>query len=116
MGRSAAVLVITLACAVPAVAQTRVCVAGDMFADIKRFSGDPTSTQTGEQVPPYNAYSIDGDVTGPLVYVNFGRPVDYEELDRRGISVRGAIVIARSFLPRSFTASAAASRISTSIG
>jgi N-acetylated-alpha-linked acidic dipeptidase len=56
---------------------------------------DPTSGQTSEQLPTYNAYSIDGDVTGPLVYVNYGRPVDYEELDRRGISVKGAIVIAR---------------------
>jgi len=56
---------------------------------------DPTSNQDAEQLPTYNAYSIDGDVTGELVYVNYGRPVDYEELDRRGISVKGAIVIAR---------------------
>ena len=56
---------------------------------------DPTSGQTEEQLPGYNAYSIDGDVTGPLVYVNYGRPSDYEELERRGISVKGAIVIAR---------------------
>ena len=56
---------------------------------------DPTSSQTSEQLPSFNAYSVDGDVTGPLVYVNYGRPVDYEELDRRGISVKGAIVIAR---------------------
>ena len=56
---------------------------------------DPTSSQKSEQLPSFNAYSIDGDVTGPLVYVNYGRPVDYEELDRRGISVKGAIVIAR---------------------
>jgi N-acetylated-alpha-linked acidic dipeptidase len=56
---------------------------------------DPTSGQTAEQLPGYNAYSIDGDVTGPLVYVNYGRPADYEELERHGISVKGAIVIAR---------------------
>ncbi len=56
---------------------------------------DPTSNQTAEQLPSYNAYSIDGDVTGPLVYVNYGVPEDYEELERRGISVKGAIVIAR---------------------
>jgi N-acetylated-alpha-linked acidic dipeptidase len=55
----------------------------------------PTSSQKAEQIPSFNAYSVDGDVTGPLVYVNYGRPVDYEELDRRGISVKGAIVIAR---------------------
>src|SRR5205807_392830 len=56
---------------------------------------DPTSNQKQEQLPTYNAYSIDGDVTGPLVYVNYGLPDDYEELDRLGISVKGAIVIAR---------------------
>jgi N-acetylated-alpha-linked acidic dipeptidase len=50
--------------------------------------GDPTSGQTSEQLPTYNAYSIDGDVTGPLVYVNYGIPSDYDELARRGISVR----------------------------
>jgi N-acetylated-alpha-linked acidic dipeptidase len=56
---------------------------------------DPTSNQTAEQLPTYNAYSGDGDVTGPLVYVNYGTREDYEELDRLGISVKGAIVIAR---------------------
>jgi N-acetylated-alpha-linked acidic dipeptidase len=56
---------------------------------------DPTSNQRAEQLPSYNAYSADGDVTAPLVYVNYGIPADYEELDRRGISVKGAIVIAR---------------------
>ncbi len=58
-------------------------------------AGDPTSSQQAEQLPSYNAYSIDGDVTAPLVYVNYGAPADYEELDRRGISVKNAIVIAR---------------------
>ncbi len=56
---------------------------------------DPTSDQKNEQLPVYNAYSIDGDVTGPLVYVNYGRPEDYEVLERYGISVKGAIVMAR---------------------
>jgi N-acetylated-alpha-linked acidic dipeptidase len=57
--------------------------------------GDSTSSQHDEQLPSYNAYSIDGDVTAPLVYVNYGAPADYEELDRLGVSVKGAIVIAR---------------------
>ena len=57
--------------------------------------GDPTSSQRSEQLPSYNAYSADGDVTGPLIYVNYGVPADYERLDRLGVSVRGAIVIAR---------------------
>ena len=56
---------------------------------------DPTSNQQSEQLPTYNAYSIDGDVTAPLVYVNQGVRSDYEQLDRMGISVKGAIVIAR---------------------
>jgi len=56
---------------------------------------DSTSGQNSEQLPSYNAYSIDGDVTAPLVYVNYGVPADYEELDRRGIDVKGKIVLAR---------------------
>jgi N-acetylated-alpha-linked acidic dipeptidase len=56
---------------------------------------DSTSDQTSEQLPTYNAYSIDGDVTGQLVYVNYGVPKDYEELARRGVDVKGKIVIAR---------------------
>jgi N-acetylated-alpha-linked acidic dipeptidase len=56
---------------------------------------DPTSNQQSEQLPTYNAYSADGDVTGPLVYVNYGIPDDYLTLERNGVSVKGAIVIAR---------------------
>jgi len=59
------------------------------------FPQDPTSNQRAEALPTYNAYSIDGDVTAPLVYVNFGIPADYDELARHNISVKGAIVIAR---------------------
>jgi N-acetylated-alpha-linked acidic dipeptidase len=58
-------------------------------------AGDATSDQLAEQLPTYNAYSADGNVTAPLVYVNYGDREDYEELDRLGISVKGAIVIAR---------------------
>jgi N-acetylated-alpha-linked acidic dipeptidase len=58
-------------------------------------AGDPTSNQHAEQLPTYNAYSADGDVTAPLVFVNYGVPEDYEKLDRLGISVKGAIVIAK---------------------
>jgi len=58
-------------------------------------AGDATSSQQSEQLPTYNAYSIDGDVTAPLVYVNYGVPEDYDALDRLGVSVKGAIVIAR---------------------
>jgi N-acetylated-alpha-linked acidic dipeptidase len=56
---------------------------------------DPTSNQQSEQLPTYNAYSIDGDVTAPVVYVNYGAPADYEQLERMGVSVSGAIALAR---------------------
>src|ERR1700704_3214249 len=56
---------------------------------------DPTSKQQSEQTPSYNAYSVDGDVTAPLIFVNYGLPKDYEQLDLLGISVKGAIVIAK---------------------
>lgn len=59
------------------------------------LAADPASMQQSEQLPSYNAYSIDGEVTAPLVYVNYGIPADYEELERLGISVKGCIVIAR---------------------
>jgi N-acetylated-alpha-linked acidic dipeptidase len=59
------------------------------------LDGDSTSGQKQEQLPTYNAFSIDGDVTGVLVYVNQGLPRDYEELAQRGIDVRGKIVLAR---------------------
>jgi len=58
--------------------------------------GDATSAQT-DGLPVYNAYSIDGDVTGQLVYVNYGVPADYERLAAMGIDVKGKIVIARYF-------------------
>jgi N-acetylated-alpha-linked acidic dipeptidase len=56
---------------------------------------DATSGQKSEQLPSYNAYSADGDVTAELVFVNRGVPADYEELERMGISVKGKIVIAK---------------------
>ncbi len=59
------------------------------------LSQDATSGQASEQLPVYNAYSTDGDVTGDLVYVNYGVPADYELLDRNGVDVKGKIVIAR---------------------
>src|ERR1700754_199645 len=56
---------------------------------------DATSGQTREQLPTYNCWSPDGDVTAELVFVNYGIPEDYERLARMGISVKGKIVIAK---------------------
>ena len=61
----------------------------------KPLAADATSGQTAEQLPTYNCWSPDGDVTGELVFVNYGIPEDYDYLDRLGISVKGKIVIAK---------------------
>ena len=45
--------------------------------------------------PPTTPTPPSGDVTGDLVYVNYGVPADYESLDKLGIDVKGKIVIAR---------------------
>jgi len=55
---------------------------------------DATSGQAG-QLPIYNCWSADGDVTAELVFVNYGVPADYEMLERLGIDVKGKIVIAK---------------------
>ncbi|EIL97410.1 transferrin receptor-like dimerization domain-containing protein [Rhodanobacter thiooxydans] len=57
-------------------------------------AGDATSDLAGV-LPPYNIYGADGDVSAPLVYANYGMPDDYKELARRGVDVRGKIVITR---------------------
>ncbi len=77
--------------------KTRLLEMGSFHARLEEpaIAGDPTSNQKDEQLPTYNAYSPDGDVTAPLIYVNYGLVEDYEELARYGISVKGAIVIAR---------------------
>ncbi|MBN9350598.1 MAG: M28 family metallopeptidase [Chitinophagaceae bacterium] len=55
---------------------------------------DPTSGEK-TQLPPVNVYGADGDVTGDLVFVNYGIPSDYEVLKKMGIDVKGKIVIAK---------------------
>jgi N-acetylated-alpha-linked acidic dipeptidase len=57
--------------------------------------GDETSYRQAGGLPAWNAYSGDGDVTAPVVYVNYGMPADYEALQRLGVSVKGKIVITR---------------------
>jgi N-acetylated-alpha-linked acidic dipeptidase len=59
------------------------------------IEGDSTSTQTKDELPPYNVYGADGDVTAELIYVNQGMPDDYKELEREGLSVKGRIVLTR---------------------
>ena len=59
------------------------------------LADDPYTHEKKTQLPGYNIYSADGDVTGPLVYANYGMQDDYAELERNGVSVKGAIVITR---------------------
>jgi N-acetylated-alpha-linked acidic dipeptidase len=56
---------------------------------------DASSAEMPGVLPPYVAYQGDGDVTAPLVYVNYGMPDDYRALERQGVDVRGKIVMAR---------------------
>jgi N-acetylated-alpha-linked acidic dipeptidase len=59
------------------------------------IAGDSTSAKVAEELPPYNVYGADGNVTAELVYVNQGMPDDYLELERQGVSVKGRIVLTR---------------------
>ncbi|MEZ5938752.1 MAG: M28 family peptidase [Hyphomonadaceae bacterium] len=61
----------------------------------KPVKGDATSSRTRNELPAYLAFQGDGDVTAPLVYVNYGMPDDYKALERMGVDVKGKIVIAR---------------------
>jgi N-acetylated-alpha-linked acidic dipeptidase len=56
---------------------------------------DPSTRRTEELLPPYHAFSVDGDVEGELVFVNYGLEEDYDWLARNGIDVAGKIVIAK---------------------
>ena len=60
----------------------------------EKIRGDQWADKPGI-LPAYNAYSPSGDVTGDIVYVNFGVPADYEQLAKLGIDVKGKIVLAR---------------------
>ena len=60
-------------------------------------AGDAYTDQGDALLPSYNAFSTDGDVTAELVFVNYGIPADYEELEKRGIDVKGKIVIAKYY-------------------
>ncbi|MEZ5758002.1 MAG: transferrin receptor-like dimerization domain-containing protein [Emcibacteraceae bacterium] len=55
---------------------------------------DPTSNED-DRLPVYHAFSPDGDVTAEVVFVNQGLREDYEDLARRGVDVKGKIILAK---------------------
>jgi N-acetylated-alpha-linked acidic dipeptidase len=57
--------------------------------------GDSSARATEPALPAYAEYQGDGDVTGGLVYVNYGMQDDYKTLQRLGVNVKGKIVISR---------------------
>jgi N-acetylated-alpha-linked acidic dipeptidase len=65
-----------------------------LHVEEEKIRGDQWADKPGI-LPAYNAYSPSGDVTGDIVYVNFGVPGDYETLAKLGIDVKGKIVLAR---------------------
>ncbi|MFZ8891255.1 MAG: M28 family peptidase, partial [Pseudomonadales bacterium] len=56
---------------------------------------DPSTQAPEGLLPPYHAFSAAGDVEAELVFVNYGLKEDYEALARRGIDVKGKIVLAK---------------------
>jgi len=58
-------------------------------------AGDPYSRNHAAIGIPYSGYSNDGDVIGPVIYVNHARPDDFAKLAAMRVDVRGAILVAR---------------------
>ncbi|XVE98076.1 hypothetical protein REPUB_Repub03eG0074200 [Reevesia pubescens] len=59
------------------------------------YEGDPYAEVANEVQPTFHAYAKSGSVTGPVVYVNYGRVDDYETLKEMGVDVTGTVVLAR---------------------
>jgi N-acetylated-alpha-linked acidic dipeptidase len=79
------------------VSRTLQLIAPDTFTASLKEPVLPEDRDSGDegQLPTYNAYSPDGDVTADVVFVNYGLPEDYAVLDSLGIEVRGKIVLAK---------------------
>ena len=82
---------------VPRVREVELLSPGNFSASLREESldADPSTSVREDLLPPYNAFSIDGEVEGELVFVNYGIPEDYEMLERYGIDVTGKIAIAK---------------------
>ena len=60
----------------------------------EHVEGDPFDKDP-RVVMPFNGSSASGDVTGEVVYANYGRLEDYDELAKQKIDLHGKIVIVR---------------------
>jgi len=60
----------------------------------EHVEGDPAADNPQVTVP-FNASSASGDVTGEVVYANFGRPEDFDHLAAEHIDLHGKIVLVR---------------------
>ena len=82
---------------VPRVREVELVAPGQFTASLTEDSldADPSTSVREDLLPPYNAFSVDGEVEGELVFVNYGIPEDYEMLERYGIDVTGKIAIAK---------------------
>jgi len=74
----------------------------ELIAPVKKTLATPEQPVEGDKdssdpraVMAFNTYSPSGEVTAPVVYVNYGTPEDYAELDSIGVSVQGKIALAR---------------------
>jgi N-acetylated-alpha-linked acidic dipeptidase len=82
---------------VPAIRELELVSPGQYTATLEEdtLEADPSTAMRDELLPPYNAFSTDGEVEAELVFVNYGIPEDYEVLERHGIDVDGKIAIAK---------------------
>ncbi|GMF34643.1 unnamed protein product [Phytophthora lilii] len=52
-------------------------------------------TSDENALPPFFAYAATGNVTASVIYVNFGKPEDFEWLVANNVSLKGKIALAR---------------------
>ena len=62
--------------------------------DPKAYGGDPFQNDP-RILPAFNGSSPSGDVTGDVVYANYGTLADFKKLASLGVSVKGKIVMVR---------------------
>ncbi|KAI7989693.1 putative glutamate carboxypeptidase LAMP1 [Camellia lanceoleosa] len=61
----------------------------------KTYDGDPYADVANEVLPTFHGYSKSGTVSGPVVYVNYGRVQDYATLKEMGVNMSGTVALAK---------------------